>query len=298
MLALLVLGVLSQQSAAQETSVDPWQLENVDSVTESAIRALPGVAAAETRVSIDQPRHIIVHIKDWHYLALESFAADLRASADNDITETEMQRLYQQHLREVKLVQDEQTKLLRRLIRRHGLRQVYLEGLAEEDLIIFDAKLRVLRRMQDELPQWEQELQSAIARRDELAENERENSTELSEFISKLDAILTSHRHEMLRIGAVGRLMIAGELKTVVPLEEFQSYQNANPLTQGGSLQFNRAAMEKREDAQVQRLMQDDVSVVVLGGAHDLSNNLRRLAPGSCRYMTVATRSYARFSED
>jgi hypothetical protein len=39
------------------------------------------------------------------------------------------------------------------------------------------------------------------------------------------------------------------------------------------------------------------VAVLVLGGAHDLSGAVRRLAPGDCEYLRVTPARYAEFAE-
>jgi hypothetical protein len=39
------------------------------------------------------------------------------------------------------------------------------------------------------------------------------------------------------------------------------------------------------------------VAVLVLGGAHDLSGAVRRLAGGDCEYLRVTTARYAEFVE-
>ena len=67
-------------------------------------------------------------------------------------------------------------------------------------------------------------------------------------------------------------------------------YLAANPLA-GDTSVFDGGANDAREAAIVRRLLQGGpLSVVVLGGAHDLSEEVR--AAGNCEYLRVFVEGY------
>jgi len=57
------------------------------------------------------------------------FAADIRDVAEKPVSDAEIDDLYKEFLLEVELVQIEQKTLLRCLVKHHGLRRVFCEGL-------------------------------------------------------------------------------------------------------------------------------------------------------------------------
>ena len=55
---------------------------------------------------------------------------------------------------------------------------------------------------------------------------------------------------------------------------------------------------EVREDAIVKNLLHDGAfTFIVLGGGHDLSDNIERLSGGTCEYLTIETSKYQELSE-
>lgn len=92
--------------------------------------------------------------------------------------------------------------------------------------------------------------------------------------------LLDQHRHDLLQIGAAGRLMLPDELEDVLPIEDDELLEDANPIGSDGTVRIDVEANERREDAIVWRLLRaGPVSVVVLGGVHDLSDNV----PADCK---------------
>ena len=56
--------------------------------------------------------------------------------------------------------------------------------------------------------------------------------------------------------------------------------------------------LKARRDAQVARVLKKRFfGLIVLGGSHDLSDNVRRLGQGRCEYIRVTTRRFKEFSE-
>jgi len=89
-------------------------------------------------------RQFIIH--DWHFVPRAAFAADLLAQ-DATYTDEEIDEAYRKLLVEVEAVQAEQRKLLTYLIDHHKVRAVYVEGLTDRDLPIFEAIARTLRKV-------------------------------------------------------------------------------------------------------------------------------------------------------
>jgi hypothetical protein len=60
-----------------------------------------------------------------------------------------------------------------------------------------------------------------------------------------------------------------------------------------------RGKIEARQDAQAKRLLDGGrFALIILGGAHDLSDNLDRLSGGKAEYVRVATREWREVAED
>jgi hypothetical protein len=205
------------------------------------------------------PPHII-HVLNWHFVPKESFAVDLRDQSDKPISDDEIDRHYEEFLNTVEKVQREQIKLLRELIKKHKLKHIYLEGFSKEELPAFQKRIEVLRDAEKKKPKGDSPIELLI---------------------------LYQLRLDLLEVGASGRLMIDGVIE-VLPAEDAVWLEKANPV-KDGKVQFNSEINENREDAIVQNLLKSgSVVLVVMGGAHDFSNNV----PRECKYERVATKAY------
>jgi hypothetical protein len=92
----------------------------------------------------------------------------------------------------------------------------------------------------------------------------------------------------MLRIGAAGQLHMEGVLKTL-PADDEAAHEAARPVGPDGKVKLDAKLIEAREAAIVENVVSDNpVSVLILGGAHDLSDNM----PEGCQYIRVATKAY------
>ena len=97
----------------------------------------------------------------------------------------------------------------------------------------------------------------------------------------------------ILQHGAAGKLYRDGKLKEVLPLDDEAAMQAANPV-KDGKVKIDKTANEKREDAMVLNLLtRKGIVVVILGGAHDLTDNLR----GKAAYLRVKTKAYLRAAD-
>ncbi|QDV53686.1 hypothetical protein [Gimesia fumaroli] len=199
----------------------------------------------------------VIHILNWHYVSPDVFATDLKEQ-DSTLTQEQIDQQYHEFLGSVEAIQKQQMKLLRRLIKKHKLKAVYIEGLTEKN---------------------HKDVMKSIESIKEYEKTKDDPPDVILEFLTGQDKLV---------IGAAGRLVVKGELKTLLPAEDAKAFEAADPVRADGTVVFDKKADEAREDAIVRNLLKaDGVVVITLGGAHDLSDNLKRLAKG-CKYERVA----------
>jgi len=194
----------------------------------------------------------IIHIRDWHIVPKEHFAVD------TELKGKELDEAYAEHLQDVERMQKSQLKILA------GVKEVFGEGLTDKNYPIFKAEIRTLRRFHRELAQF-----------DPTAGDDTKQ-------------IFEQHRRTLLRLGAAGRLMLDEKL-TVLPCEG-EVYEN-RPI-KDGKLVLDQKVIEAREDAIVRNLLKRGGDcLLVLGGAHDLTDNIRRLS-NDCGYVVVTPKGW------
>ena len=97
----------------------------------------------------------------------------------------------------------------------------------------------------------------------------------------------------MVEIGAAGRLLVSGEIEDVFPLEDEEPLNAANPVTADRQVRFDALKVLARHDAIVENVMKGaSFGLMILGGDHDLSENVRRIGEGRCEYVRVTTGRY------
>jgi len=267
---IMTLRVIALVLCLGPAAALPQDFNDLGAPAAKIVRQLPGVVDVEVS-SVENPAHRIVRLRNWHFVPKALFAADLRASSGRPLTDQEIDKAHEQLLREVELVQQEQLTLLRCLIRHHGLRAVHVEGLTEQTKPIFEAKVSAL---------------GALGRK--IADLLTLNEPSIADGIEALEQ---EHRRDLIEIGAAGRLLLTGEIE-VLPLEDADAFAAARPVDRV----LDPAKNEAREDAQVKLLLDHGgCAVIILGGAHDLSDNIRRLS-GRCEYIRVTTRRWREFA--
>jgi len=184
------------------------------------------------------------------------------------------------------LIQVEQLAILRCLIRRHGLTTIHIEGLTEKNAQEFTGLAGALKAMEaEEIPRIQEELKE-YKRHLEVNPRDQKARTKVNTLVE----MLNQHRMQMLKMGVAGRLLIAGELKDVLPLENAAALQQANPV-QDGELKPDAMKAAARSAGQVRELLKaGTMTVIELGGSHDLSAAVKRVADGKCEYLRVTTR--------
>ena len=74
--------------------------------------------------------------------------------------------------------------------------------------------------------------------------------------------------------------------------------EQAKPITPDGKVKLDPAMLTARQDAQVKSVLgKGAFGLIVLGGSHDLSDNVRRMGLGKCEYLRINTRRFKEFSE-
>lgn len=273
-------------TASPETQANVLSDLSCDAV--AILRQAPGVANVQRHAPESTPSQRIVHIADWHFVDRDLYAADVRSHSREPLSEEAIDRLFAELLDEVEVMQEQQMRLLRWLIEHHGLRYVHIESLAKEDQPIIDAKIRSLREIGEEIAELRKQKESLVANLDDDARR----------IIAGIEHIEARYRRDLLQLGAAGRLVLSAELAGVLPLEDEKAYRAANPLADDGTVTLDRQKIEERQDGQVRLLLNSGpFSVIVLGGAHELSDNVERLSGGKAEYIRVEVEAWENVAE-
>lgn len=207
------------------------------------LESLPHVATVEiTRVK-GMPRRQIIHILNWHFVERAAFVADIQTAAEKPLTDAELEQEWASFLDDVESIQSQQEALLRALVSSHGIEAVYLEGIATDQEL--EGYLNLAARLKD----WK----------------EPSGDDVLSEFLRQ------QFREDSLLLGAASRV----DGLEIRPAEDADAMESANPVN-GGKVHFDAAARERRESAIVRKVLAEGspVVVLVLGGGHDLADNV------------------------
>tara|TARA_R110002095_G_scaffold153786_4_gene133623 strand:+ start:902 stop:1705 length:804 start_codon:yes stop_codon:yes gene_type:complete len=236
----------------------------------SQLRKLPSVHSVTSTPTKSKPKQIIIHLLNWHFISKEDYAADLSDSSDGDLSEDEIEKQYLAFLNDVEAIQKEQKQILRYLIKKHKVQTVYMEGLTEKNLNAFNSFIKTLREF------------------------------EVPEGDGALDLFLKEqYRRDLMQMGAAAQLLINRRLKSVLPLENAEAFENANPVGTDGKIRFDEVTEEMREDEMLKILLKGQgIKVIVLGGGHDLADNLERLKLDSVLYVRVSGKQYQRVVEN
>lgn len=210
-----------------------------------------------------QPSPLVIILADQHYVSRDDFASDLR-SQDEPISDAEIDRQYAAFLNTVESVQVEQAAMLRGLMREHGIRQVFVEGVTESNVAAFRQAVYDLRGFDF----------------DRLHERLIDESFDSDERAALQDTINTL-RARRLELGAVAQLMLADEPIDVAPLDDDATLAAADPQANGW--QFEGPANDAREAAMAGRLIEaGPVAVAIVGQGHDLRPEIKAACAG-CR---------------
>ena len=89
------------------------------------------------------------------------------------------------------------------------------------------------------------------------------------------------------------RKLVSGEIEDVLPLEDEEPLNAANSVTADGQVRFDALKVQARHDAIVKNVLKGGpFGLMILGGDHDLSENVRRLGGGKCEYVRVTMKRF------
>lgn len=288
--------VESAKEVAEYTLASKVRIDDIDSPVADLLWRLPGVVYVEVGVAAAKPTSRIIHLRDWHSVPKELYALDMKSVHGRELTDDEIDRLHQELLLQVELVQVEQMAVLRCLVKHHGLKKVLAEGFSPKELEAYRERIAVLRSMENEqVPQVRKQLVEVRSLIDGSTGGTKEKAQAIE---AQLVMLLDNHKYRLLEMGAAGRLLISSELEDVLPLEDGEVLEKAKPVTPSGGVELDPVKVEVRHDAQVKHAMAGGpVVVIVLGGSHDLSASVRRLGGGKCEYLRLTTKRFREIAE-
>lgn len=153
----------------------------------------------------------------------------------------------------VEKVQVDQLAVARYLIKQRGLSAIYSEGLSAKTVRTYRLRINLMRQMEDG---------------DKMPKG--------------VPGTL------WLEIGAPGRLLMAGEVNEVLPLEDAEALDAAAPVRHREGMLFDDETVWLRRQAMARNLQREGLALIVLGGSHDLGTHLG----GDVLYIQVTPRSY------
>ena len=76
-------------------------------------------------------------------------------------------------------------------------------------------------------------------------------------------------------------------------MEDEEPLNAANPVAADGQVRFDTLKVQARHDAIVKNVLKEgSFGLMILGGDHDLSENVRRLGEGKCEYVRMTTKRF------
>jgi hypothetical protein len=110
------------------------------------------------------------------------------------------------------------------------------------------------------------------------------------EKVSAIEARLDPDKSDLLAMGAAGRLLITCELEEVLLLEDPVAWEFLKQMDFSTS-RLHPDMFEARHEGHVKAVIAEGpFGLIVLGAAHDLSDNVRRL--GNCEYKRVLAKRH------
>jgi hypothetical protein len=242
----------------------------------TVLNGLPFVDVVQVYPAKGKPKRRIVHLANWHAVDADLLTADIEDQLGRKLTDGEQFLYHWRHLAEVETVQAQQMAALRCLMKHHGLKSVFCEGLTSEtDRDDLKLAVRVLdasfRRQHGTLVRYAKT----------VVGSSKEESLDLELMIPQVE------REILQQAGSVFRLQRSGLTPEI--LEDAKTLAESAPEF-GKENPFQKE--EKREDAIVERLKVAGGGFVLLGGAHDLSDNLKKRDPG-CELYVVSVKAYS-----
>jgi uncharacterized membrane protein YccC len=162
----------------------------------------------EILVSVAKPTARIIHLADWHCVPKELFAADLEQAYGRKLTEAERDAAYRQLLLQVE-VQAQQIGLLRCLVKHHGLKSVFKEGVTQNKKA-WDDQIEALRGVFAENKEIESQLRDVRAL---VKTSNGDRAAKAKETEMQLLDLRGQQVPLLLQVGAPGRMLLGKEIE-------------------------------------------------------------------------------------
>jgi hypothetical protein len=144
-----------------------------------------------------------------------------------------------------------------------------------------------------ELLRQQEEVRGLLARLEDTGQKDTDRHARAVAVEQEIAALLAQPERELLELGAPARLLAGGELAEVLPLDDTRQLAEARPVGADGKVRADAAKAEAREAGMVETALRPgQAAVIVLGGGHDLSAQVRRLGGGRCDDLRVTTARY------
>jgi hypothetical protein len=272
---------------------DKGRVDDLGRPVADILRQLPGVVNVEVVPAEGKATRRLIHLRDFHHVPRDLFALELRGQ--EAISEEEIELRYQEHLLQVELVQVEHLALLGCLARRHGLRRVYVEGMTPEGVTNFREMVAAHKKVETGLYEQLQDVHGIL----EEAKEGTERHAKAKEIAREVLGLLDRFQLDVLPLGTAGWLLMFGEVEEVLALDDAKLLEEAKPIDPAGRYHLDAAKLSARHGGQVRAALKDGAfALVLLVGAHDLTDNVRRYAGGLCEYLRVTTRGYQEFPRE
>jgi hypothetical protein len=269
----------TDKAVANYRPKNPTRIDDLSLHILDLLKQLPGVGKVEVLVAVEKPTQRIIHLADWHFVPRNLFDIEMEQAHGRKLTEADKDALYRQLLLQVEVVQIQQLGVLRCLIKHHGLKQVFQEGLTKERLSAFKERVEAL----DGIPALREQL-IGVRQLQKTAKGER---LAMAKAIEKeVLSLIEARKPELLEIGAAGQMYLTKELASVLPLDDSQLLDEAKPVIDG-KVKFDAEKVKRREAVMVKAVLDNGkFGLIVLGASHDLSVAVRERS-GSCEYIRV-----------
>lgn len=264
-------------------------LDALNKSVTGALKKLPGVAEVEVQ-RILKPTHRMIHLRDRRFISRDRFAAELRASANQALSDGEINSQCRQFVADADSLQAEEMELLRVLIKNHGLKRIHAEGFSEKDLPAYREKIASLKALEtNQIARLKQQLAEV---QEVLADKP---SPEARSAEGKILAMLADFQERLIEMGAAGRLLISGEIEDVLPIEDAEPLDASNSITPDDKSRLDQARVTARQDAIVKNALNSGpLCLMILDGEQDLTDSIKRIGGGKCEYIRVTTKRYQR----
>jgi hypothetical protein len=123
-------------------------------------------------------------------------------------------------------VQLEHLALLPCLARRHGLRRVFVEGMAPEGVKNFREMVAALKNVEPQLREQLQDVQSVL----QGAQERTARHAKAKEIEGEVLGLLERFRLDVLPFGTAGRLLMSGDIEEVLALDDAKLLDEAKPI--------------------------------------------------------------------